>query len=309
MGKFKMKGFKAFDMEKNSNNRPDGRAGSSVFQIAGKVYNKFSTSPNKIGELESKEAPQPKMRVKDAQIKRPTKTKEVAGGRKLIKKSGEKSITRLTPRVKVKKENSPMDIAMRSVGSDNRLKTRPVRKRKDSSDPFKVANQYRRHSSSKSERVDAMARKRMIDRKYADRSAKERAMLANTSQYKSYGAKDEFKKMREQGNFPFGTGRQTAKADSPNKIGAVVSKAPKIAKAIGKTIAGTVGKMTGSNESTNYKDIMKKDNPNIYNIREHKQKQPGGGMGTVVTYQIKGQKGEYAVAKSRLLERMAKSRK
>ena len=48
MGKFKMKGFKAFDMEKNSNNRPDGRAGSSVFQIAGKVYNEFSTSPNKL---------------------------------------------------------------------------------------------------------------------------------------------------------------------------------------------------------------------------------------------------------------------
>ena len=88
----------------------------------------------------------------------------------------------------------------------------------------------------------------------------------------------------------------------------MVSKAPKIAKAIGKTIAGTVGKMTGSNEGTNYKDIMKKDNPNIYNIREHKQKQPGGGTGIVVTYQIKGQKGEYAVAKSRLLERIAKQK-
>ena len=241
MGKFKMKGFKAFDMEKNSNNRPDGRAGSSAFQIAGKVYNKFSTSPNKIGELESKEAPQPKMRVKDAQLKRPTKTKEVAGGRKLVKKSGMKTVPSPSPRVKVAKEDSPMNIAMRSVGSNNRLKTRPVRKRKDSSDPFKVANIYREHKTSKSERADAMARKRMIDRKYADRSAKDRAMLANTSQYKGYGAKDEFKKMREKGKgvfgvLGFGSSKQKAQADSPNKIGAVVSKAPKIAKAIGKWI-------------------------------------------------------------------------
>jgi len=299
-----MKGFKAFDMEKNSNNRPDGRAGSSVFQIAGKVYNEFSTSPNKIDE----QSPQPRMRVKDAKSPLPPKTKptKVAGRRKLIKKSGMKTVPPPPPNVKVAKEGSPMDIAMRSVGSNNRLKTRPVRKRKDSSDPFKVANIYKEHKTSKSERADAIARKRMIDRKYADRSAKDRAMLANTSQYAGYGAKDEYKRMKEQGNFPFGKGRQTAKADSPNKIGGVISRGPRIAKAIGKTIAGTVGKMVGSNKGTDYKDIMKKNN--AYNIKEHQVKQPGGGMGTVVTYQIKGQKGEYAISKNRLLENISKGK-
>ena len=80
------------------------------------------------------------------------------------------------------------------------------------SSAYQIANQYRRHETSKSERADAIARKRMIDRKYADRSPKERATLANTSQYKSYGAKDEFKRMREKGNFPFGKGGSRQKA-------------------------------------------------------------------------------------------------
>ena len=321
MGKFKMKGFKAFDMEKNSNNRPDGRAGSSVFQIAGKVYNEFSTSPNKIDKksvrmknigLSEEDARNIGLQGK-RRMDRPPQTVTRKSTTTDVNPQSQGGTGKMRPKrvnPKVGEITSPMDIAMRSVGSSNRLKTRPVRKKKNSSDPFKVANQYRRHQSSKSDQRDAKARMMKVRRDHPNASAKEQAMLANTAQYRGYTAKDEYKRFKETGGFgPIGGSRQTAKADSPNKIGKVISKAPKIAKAIGKTIAGTVGKMTGSNESTNYKDIMKKDNPNIYNIREHKQKQPGGGTGIVVTYQIKGQKGEYAVAKSRLLERIAKQKK
>ena len=251
MGKFKMKGFKAFDMKKNSNNRPDGRAGSSVFQIAGKVYNEFSTSPNKIDKKAAK---------------------------------------------------APIDSKV--------LKTRPVRKKENSSDPFKVANQYRRHEVSASDQANAKARMAKAKRDNPGASGRELALAAHSLERQGYGVKDEYKRFKEKGGTStaggFFGGKQTAKADSPNKL---LSKAEKITKAIGKTISGTVGKMTGSNKGTNYKDVMKNDNPNIYNIREHSQKQPDGSMGTVVTYQIKGQKGEYAIAKSRLLQKMAKSRK
>ena len=60
----------------------------------------------------------------------------------------------------------------------------------DQGERYKGENEHKRQ-----ERLDAAARARMIDRKYADRSRKERAMLANTSQYAGYGAKDEFKQM------------------------------------------------------------------------------------------------------------------
>ncbi len=269
MGKFKMKGFKAFDMEKNSNNKPDGRAGSSVFQIAGKVYNKFSTSPNKIARITSEERKRtlpgeegPIIGVPgSARIKRKDKSRKV--GKRLVKRSGEKTVNQ--------------------------------------SSPNKIANQYTRHKSSKSEQADAIARKKMIDRKYADRSPKERAMLANTSQYKGYGAKDELKRMVDTGTLPFGIGRpkQKAQADSPNKID--IPNPVTVAKKLGKTLVNTIGK-----RGANYKDVMRKSNPNIYNIKEQKSKQPGGGTGTTVTYQIKGEKGEYAINKSRLLKRMAK---
>jgi|TARA_R100000479_G_scaffold160325_1_gene97705 hypothetical protein len=295
MGKFKMKGFKAFDMEKNSNNRPDGRAGSSVFQIAGKVYNKFSTSPNKIGELESKEAPQRKMRVKDAQLKRPTKTKEVAGGRKLIKKEGTATkTTRPTspPRVKVGKlEDSPMDIAMRSVGSSNRLKTRPVRKKENSSDPFKVANQYRRHQSSKDAQRDARARMMKVRRDHPNKSRKEQAMLANTAQYRGYTAKDEFKRYQETGTFgPIGGGRQTAKAESPNKIGSkIAGSAIRGVTKIGRKVVKSLG-------GTNLADGLPKG---AYDISRNDG---------VVTYKVKGHKGEFSVLESRLKKRIEKNK-
>tara|TARA_Y100000401_G_scaffold115407_1_gene119069 strand:+ start:217 stop:1170 length:954 start_codon:yes stop_codon:yes gene_type:complete len=317
MGKFKMKGFKAFDMEKNSNNRPDGRAGSSVFQIAGKVYNKFSTSPNKIGKksvrrknigLSEEDARNIGLQGK-RQMDRPPQTVTRKSIKTDVDPQSQGGTGKMKSRVvpKVGEITSPMDIATRSVGSSNRLKTRPVRRRKDSSDPFKVANQYRRVTTGKDEQRDAKARMMKVRRENPDASPKEQAMLANTAKYRGYTAKDEYKRFKETGGFgSIIGGRQTAKADSPNKISKVITKAPKIAKAIGKTIAGTVGKMAG-NKGTNYKDIMKKNN--AYNIKEHQVKQPGGGMGTVITYQIKGQKGEFSISKNRLLENISKGKK
>lgn len=296
MGKFKMKGFKAFDMEKNSNNRPDGRAGSSVFQIAGKVYNKFSTSPNKIGKksvrkktigLSEEDARDLALQGK-RRMDRPPQTVT----RKSIKTdvnpqsqggTGKMRPKRVNP--KVGEITSPMDIAMRSVGSSNRLKTRPVRKKENSSDPFKVANQYRRHQSSKDAQRDARARMMKVRREHPDASPKEQAMLANTSQYRGYTAKDEFKRYKETGTFgPIGGGRQTAKAESPNKIG---SKIIKGVRKIGQKVVESLG-------GTNIADGLPKG---AYDISRNDG---------IITYKVKGHKGEFAVAENRLKKRLGK---
>ena len=272
MGKFKMKGFKAFDMEKNSNNTPDGRAGSSVFQIAGKVYNKFSTSPNKIAKPERSnigEAGQQIYQEKNQGVSMPPslrrKEKSTSVGSKLVKKPVKKTVKPPSPsRVKVKN-------AVRYGAG----------KKSDSSDPFKIqtttdkqrdiqrqGDYYRSdHQKKKDDRIAQMIRERNKE-------------------------KQSPKKLKEN-------------ADSPNKISSVVSKAPKIAGAIAKTISKAARKITGQ-KSTDYKDIMKKNN--AYNIKEHQVKQPGGGMGTVITYQIKGQKGEYSISKNRLLENISKGK-
>ena len=272
MGKFKMEGFKAFDMEKNSNNTPDGRAGSSVFQIAGKVYNKFSTSPNKIAKPERSnigEAGQQIYQEKNQGVSMPPslrrKEKSTSVGSKLVKKPVKKTVKPSSPpRVKVKN-------AVRYGAG----------KKSDSSDPFKIqtttdkqrdiqrqGDYYRSdHQKKKDDRIAQMIRERNKE-------------------------KQSPKKLKEN-------------ADSPNKISSVVSKAPKIAGAIAKTISKAARKITGQ-KSTDYKDIMKKNN--AYNIKEHQVKQPGGGMGTVITYQIKGQKGEYSISKNRLLENISKGK-
>lgn len=47
------------------------------------------------------------------------------------------------------------------------------------------------------ERADAKARSRMIERKYADKTPRERATLYNTTKYSDYGAADEKKHMED----------------------------------------------------------------------------------------------------------------
>lgn len=286
MGKFKMKGFKAFDMEKNSNNKPDGRAGSSVFQIAGKVYNKFSTSPNKIKvnpPNPGKTKPTvPKLDKATTRSNIGLSEEEVAGMKarrtNRLPQTQNKNKQDVTPqsqggtgksgptrrRYRGKTVASPMPIAMRSVGSSNRLKTRPVRKKSDSSDPFKIQT-----TTDKQRDVQ-----RQGDYYRSDHQKKKDDRMAQI-------IKERNKKKNE---------------ESPNKI---VSKVGKIASRVARP----------KKKKTTYQDIMKKQNSNIYNIREHSQKQPDGSMGTVVTYQIKGEKGEYAVAKNRLEKRISNQRK
>ena len=83
------------------------------------------------------------------------------------------------------------------------------------SSAYQIANQYRQHKVSSSDRADAIARSRMIDRKYADRSPKERAMLSTSSKYQSYGAKDEWKRMKDKGTWPMGGGSKKAATKKP----------------------------------------------------------------------------------------------
>ena len=284
MGKFKMKGFKAFDMEKNSNNKPDGRAGSSVFQIAGKVYNKFSTSPNKIGvkpkfPTSKKKPTVPKIKEGSKRTNIGITEEEVAGMKarrtNRLPQTQNKNKQDVIPQSQggtgktrryrgEKTVESPMPIAMRSVGSSNRLKTRPVRKKSDSSDPFKIQT-----TTEKQRDVQ-----RQGDYYRSDHQKKKDDRMAQM-------IKERNKKKNE---------------GSPNKI------------------VGRVGTLSSrvvrpKKKKTTYQDIMKKMDSKIYNITEHPQKQPDGSMGTTITWQRKGEKGEYAINKSRMVNRIDKMKK
>jgi hypothetical protein len=159
-----LKGWSAFtNAEKNLDNtsRSDGRAGSSAYQIAGKL---------EAGKAGPKTERQTSM-------------------------DRERKLNKMGSQLPQKDPVRRKMFAEADKVSDERYR------RAKAGDPMKIANQYRQHKVSKSDRADAIARSRMIDRKYADKSPRERATLAASSQYKSYGAKDEFKRMKDKGMF------------------------------------------------------------------------------------------------------------